>query len=131
MSLCPWTWNAHHRFVKTTPKPSATKNNSGEEPELLPPPLLLLPPLSLVVAGGRAELVDGNDEPGSVGVGAAALERILVAVWRAWCWNARTTRLAMPANSGVSKTIAATARITQVCGGRTCRDGDDGGSEPK
>jgi hypothetical protein len=23
--------NAHHKFVKTTPKPSATKNRSGDE----------------------------------------------------------------------------------------------------
>lgn len=36
----------YHRFVKTTPKPSATKNNSGELE--LPPPPEPLPPVGLV-----------------------------------------------------------------------------------
>lgn len=37
----------YHRFVKTTPKPSATKNNNGEL-ELPPPP----PPLPVGVGDG-------------------------------------------------------------------------------
>lgn len=41
--------NTHHKFVKTTPKPSATKKSSGE---LEPPPLLLL--LLLFVLEGIA-----------------------------------------------------------------------------
>ena len=42
----------YHRFVKTTPKPSATKNNSGEL-ELLPPGL---PVLELVDDGEEVEV---------------------------------------------------------------------------
>lgn len=43
------TVNTHHKFVKTTPKPRATKKSSGE---LEPPPLLLL--LLLFVLEGIA-----------------------------------------------------------------------------
>lgn len=42
---------AHHRFVKTTPNPRATKNSSGELP---PPPLPPLPDDE--VALGEAEV---------------------------------------------------------------------------
>lgn len=38
--------SAYHRFVNTTPNPSATKNSNGELP-LLPLPLLLPPGLPL------------------------------------------------------------------------------------
>ena len=63
---------AHHRFVKTTPKPSATKNRRGDE--LLPccgggvGELLATPPDGSVVveAGGRL-VVDGPEVKG-VGV---------------------------------------------------------------
>ena len=43
----------HHRFVKTTPKPSATKNNKGELPESPLP----CPGLPVVVTAPVAEVV--------------------------------------------------------------------------
>ena len=47
---------AHHRFVNTTPNPSATKNKSGEDVGPPPPPLLVV-----VAAGDDAEVVEGLD----------------------------------------------------------------------
>jgi hypothetical protein len=52
---------AHHRFVKTTPKPNATKNKRGE---LLPPELdaavvVALGIEDVAVAGARVEVVSG------------------------------------------------------------------------
>jgi hypothetical protein len=50
------TRSAYHRLVKTTPKPSATKNSRGE----LPGVLLFLP--SFVAVGWAPEVVpDGSD----------------------------------------------------------------------
>ena len=47
----------HHRFVNTTPNPSATKNNNGE---LVGP----FPPLDAgeLVPLGAADVVDGADD---------------------------------------------------------------------
>ena len=50
-------WVTHQRLVKTTPKPKATKNNSGE---LVGPGLLLLF-AALVDAEGAAEVEVGLD----------------------------------------------------------------------
>lgn len=48
-------WMTHHKLVKTTPNPSATKNKSGE---LVGPPwLLLLPPFWFAVGVGECEVV--------------------------------------------------------------------------
>ena len=46
----------YHKLVKTTPKPSATKNSKGEL--VGPPPPLPLP----VVAVGSGEVATGEDE---------------------------------------------------------------------
>lgn len=60
---------AYHKLVKTTPKPSATKNSSGElvapEPELSPPPL----PAVVVAALLAAVVVDGAISTNKAGVG--------------------------------------------------------------
>ena len=53
-----WFWDGtYHRFVKTTPKPRATKKSKGE---LVGPP----PPLELgtddVDAGGATAVLEGN-----------------------------------------------------------------------
>lgn len=50
---------AHQRFVKTTPKPRATKKRSGE---LVGPPPPLLPLSLLVVAEGKADVVEEDGE---------------------------------------------------------------------
>ena len=46
---------AYHRFVKTTPKPSATKNSKGELVGPPPPPELG----AVVAAGGATEVLEG------------------------------------------------------------------------
>lgn len=48
-------WGAYHRFVKTTPKPSATKKSNGEL--VGPPP----PELGTAeeAAGGAIEVLEG------------------------------------------------------------------------
>lgn len=66
-STCPY-----HRFVKTTPKPNATKNSSGE---LVGPP----DPELDMVGDGTAEVVE-TEVWLWIGVGSAA---ILDCVWRA------------------------------------------------
>lgn len=48
-------WVTNHRFVKTTPKPSATKNSKGEL--VGPPPPPLPEPVPVVVGLGRANVV--------------------------------------------------------------------------
>lgn len=53
----------YHRFVNTTPNPSATKNKSGEDVGPPPPP----PPLVVVAAGGDAEVEEGPDMGVDVG----------------------------------------------------------------
>lgn len=96
--------NAYHKFVKTTPKPKATKNNKGE---LCPPPLPLpfpvlfeVPPLrevvSLVVA---AELVedgrsDGVGDGVTLGVAAVITLEVVVAACLAASWRVRTAKFA-------------------------------------
>lgn len=62
--------HAHQRFVKTTPKPRATKNSNGEEPP--PPPLdppLLPPLLPLVVVGDGEESAEVGVSEMEVGAG--------------------------------------------------------------
>lgn len=63
---------AYHRLVKTTPNPSATKNNSGElvPPPPPPPPLSSSPlPESLVAAGGLSVVELGEEVTALVGDG--------------------------------------------------------------
>lgn len=64
---------AHHRFVKTTPNPNATKNSKGELVDDCP---LLLSLLLLLPAEGSGdavgEVVDEMEEP-DVGDGVAEL----------------------------------------------------------
>ena len=61
--------NAYHKFVKTTPKPSATKNRSGDE---VGPVLTVLVGLlegdCPVVADGDGEDIDIIVDEASVGV---------------------------------------------------------------
>lgn len=64
--------STHQRFVKTTPKPKATKKRRGEEPELPPPPPPLPLPLSpvLVDVGIGSEVKVGEVEEKPVEEGA-------------------------------------------------------------
>ena len=48
---------AYHKFVKTTPKPRATKNKSGE---LVGPPPPPPPPPEDVAAAGATEVAEGG-----------------------------------------------------------------------
>ena len=54
---------AYHRFVKTTPKPKATKKSSGELVGPPPPP----PPVADVVAAGTGVVVVASEDTGVVG----------------------------------------------------------------
>lgn len=58
--------STYHKFVKTTPKPSATKKSSGELVGPPPPP----PPLGAdeVAAGGASGSVEEGTTPVTVGV---------------------------------------------------------------
>lgn len=106
--------NAHQRFVNTTPKPRATKNNNGEEPPplLLLLLLLLLPPVfegSVVVVGGTlaAEVGPAENEVGLASEDVADGVTLESTVCLTWCCKARTARLARPARSALSITMAA------------------------
>lgn len=72
--------STHQRFVKTTPKPRATKKRRGEEPEFPPPPPWpppppLLSPVPVDVGRGSEEKV-GEVEGKPVGEGARVDEAV-------------------------------------------------------
>lgn len=107
--------NAHQRFVKTTPKPSATKKSSGDEPCPPPPPFPLpfplpLLPVSAVVDVGLSKGVvrEGRSlEEARVGSGEEVAEEMaLVVACLISCWRVRTAILARPARSRLSKAMA-------------------------
>lgn len=108
--------NAHQRFVNTTPKPSATKKSSGDEPCPLPFPFPfpfpLLFPL-LASAGDDVGPLMGVVKDGTsleeARVGSAdevAEEMALVVACLISCWRVRTAMLARPARSRLSKGMA-------------------------
>ncbi len=69
----------YHKFVKTTPKPRATKNRRGElvGPVLFPPPP---PPLEVGGPGGDGDAKEGVREVAmGVGVGEAVVKVMAVA----------------------------------------------------